>query len=451
MADITLKKGYDIRIEGAPSDECAGPVTPGRAALVPTDFAGIKPALLVREGDRVKAGTPLFTDKATETLCFVSPLSGRVERIARGDRRVITAIVIAGDGKNSSEKLPAKLRGASSKGREDIIPLLLETGLFPSFRQRPFAVQANPADVPRDIFISAFDTAPLAPRTSIILEGSLDLFAKGLSVLTRLTSGRVHLSARRDDAGTIRAASGIPGVEVHRVRGPHPAGCVGVQIHHIAPVRSARDIVWYCTLETVVRIGRLFAEGVLSFGTTVAVGGPAAPVRKHVRTIMGAGISSLTGRAADPGARYISGNVLTGRNAGHDGFLGFFDNQLSIVAEAASEELFGWLSPGLRKESASGTFLSRLFPGARFAPDTGRNGSVRPFVATGIYEDVLPMNIHPVHLIKSILAGDIGEMEGLGIYEITEDEIALCEYICPSKHAMQEIVRRGIDMIIQEG
>ncbi len=452
MSDITLKKGFDIRIDGAPSDECVTAPVPASAALLPEDFRGVRPVLLVKEGDRVRAGTPLFTDKATEQLRFVSPVSGKVERVVRGERRVITAIVIASDGKNFTEKAPVKPRAAIQKKREEIIPLLLESGLFPCFRQMPFAVQANPADEPRDIFVTAFSSAPLAPRPAVVLSGNAEYFARGLAVLSRLTSGRVHVSARGDDVDTARAASGVPGVEVHRVSGPHPAGCAGIIIHHIAPVRHARDIVWYCTMESAIRIGKLFADAKLSFETTVAVGGPASPVRRHVHTVMGARVASLLGgAAADPGARYISGSVLTGRNAGFDGFLGFFDTQVSIVKEASRAELFGWLAPGLRKGSASRTFLSRFLRGAAFAPDTNRNGSLRPFVATGIYEEVLPMDLHPVHLVKSILAGDIQEMEGLGICEVSEEELALCEYVCPSKNPFQEILRRGIDMIMKEG
>lgn len=452
MSDIILKKGFDIRIAGAPSDECVNAPAPASAALVPEDFRGVSPALLVKEGDRVRAGTPLFTDKATGALRFVSPVSGKVERVERGDRRALTAIVIASDGKNSTEKAPVKPHGTAHARRENIIPLLLESGLFPCFRQMPFAIQANPADMPRDIFVTAFNSAPLAPRAAVVLSGNTEYFVRGLAVLSRLTSGRVQVSACGDDGDTARAASGVPGVEVHRVTGPHPAGCAGILIHHIAPVRHARDIVWYCGLESVIRIGKLFAAGKLSFETTVAVGGPASPVRRHVRTVMGARVSSLLGgAAADPDARYISGSVLTGRNAGFDGFLGFFDNQVSIVKEALRAELFGWLAPGLRKGSASRTFLSRLLRRANFAPDTNRNGSLRPFVATGIYEEVLPMDLHPVHLVKSILAGDIQEMEGLGILEVSEEELALCEYVCPSKNPFQEIVRRGIDMMIKEG
>ncbi|MFZ5571284.1 MAG: Na(+)-translocating NADH-quinone reductase subunit A [Thermodesulfobacteriota bacterium] len=449
MADITLKKGFTIRLDGAPSAECEARGIPPRAALMPTDFRGITPALLVKEGDHVRAGTPLFTDKTAGTPFFVSPLSGRIERISRGERRRVTGIVIAGDGKGAVEESPPKIARASS--REDIIDILVKTGLFASLRQRPFAVQARPVDMPRDIFISSFDTSPLAPDTGTILAGNGEYLAKGLDILRRLTSGRIHFSVRRDDDATARIASGIPEVAVHRVKGPHPAGTVGVQVHHIAPVRGPGDVVWYCTLESAVRIGRLFATGMLSFDTVIAIGGPASQVRKHIRTVQGAEIGWLLGGAEVPETRYISGNVLTGRNAGFQGFIGFFDNQVSVIRETARPALFGWIRPGIRMESASNTFFSRLFPGRRFDLDTNVNGGCRPFVATGNYEKVLPMDIHPVHLVKSILAGDIEEMEGLGIYEMAEEEMAICEYICPSKSDMQRILRDGIDMIMREG
>ncbi len=449
MADFTLKKGFTIRLDGAPSSECKDRGMPSRAALVPADFPGITPSLLVREGDRVKAGTPVFTDKTSGAPVFTAPLSGRIERINRGDRRRIAEIIIAGDGKGTAEKPPPGLARAAS--REVIVEVLVKTGLFAFLRQRPFAVQARPADLPRDIFVSAFDASPLAPDTGTVLSGNEEYLTQGLSILSRLTSGKVHLSVQHGDGKTARLASGIPGVRAHSFKGPHPSGTVGVQIHHIAPVRGPRDIVWYCTLEGTVRIGRLFATGRLSYDTVIAVGGPASPIRTHLRTVQGAEIGHLLGGEEDPGARYIAGNVLTGRNAGFRGFTGFFDNQVSVIRETARPELFGWIRPGLRKESASNSFLSRLFPGGLFDLDTNMNGGLRPFVATGNYEKVLPMDIYPVHLIKSILAGDIEEMEGLGIYEIAEEEIAICEYVCPSKIDMQKVLRDGINMIMREG
>ena len=452
MTMFNLKKGFTIRLDGNAPGELITLPEPDSAALKPGDFPGITPALLVKEGDRVKRGTPLFTDKQGKGILFVSPSNGRVSEISRGERRAITEIVISRDGKTSPVKNPSLRRLNPEASREDHIKVLLASGLFPSFRQRPYAVVADPSSTPRDIFISAFDTSPLAPSISAILEGNGDDLATGLKVLSRLTEGRVHVSISKDDIRTERLLYGATEVEVHRFGGPHPAGCVGVQIHHIAPVRHARDIVWYCSPESAVRIGRFFNTGKLSFETTVAIAGPAAPVRGHFRTLMGARISSLLqGRAEQPGTRYISGNVLTGRTAGYNGFVGFYDNCVSIISEASREEFLGWLRPGINKESASRSFLSRFLPGIRPRIDTNRNGSVRPYVATGIYEKVLPMDIHPVHLIKSILAADIEEMEGLGIYEVAEEDLALCEYICPSKTNMQEILRRGIDLMIKEG
>ncbi len=452
MTMFNLKKGFTIRIDGSASREITGLTQPDYAALKPGDFPGITPSLLVREGDRVKPGTPLFTDKAGRGILFVSPISGSIRGIIRGERRAIREIVITRDGKSSPSKIPGSLRPDAGAPRDDMIKALLTSGLFPSFRQRPYAVVADPSTAPRDIFISAFDTSPLAPSTAAILEGNGEYLSTGLKVLSRLTSGKVHVSIEKSDTVLEKLFTSVPEIILHHFSGPHPAGCVGVQIHHIAPVRNARDIVWYCSLESAVRIGRLFNTGIPSYETTVAIAGPAAPVRGHFRTLMGARISSLLkGYDEDPKARYISGNVLTGKASGYGGFLGYYDNLVSIISETAGEEFLGWLKPGFRKESASRTFLSRFLPLLPLIIDTNRNGSVRPFVATGIYEKVLPMNIHPVHLIKSILAADIEEMEGLGIYEVAEEELALCEYICPSKTNMQAILRQGIDLMMREG
>ena len=227
---------------------------------------------------------------------------------------------------------------------------------------------------------------------------------------------------------------------------------MGVQIHHIAPVRGRNDHVWTCALQGVIRIGKLFSTGKLDNTVTVAVTGPSAPTRKYYTAMAGSQISSLVGQVDDPGTtRFISGNVLTGRNAGYDGFLGIYHSQVTVIPEPMDYELLGWVKPGFFQESASRTFLSRLLPGMRFVLDANRKGSVRAFIATGIYEKVLPVNIYPVFLMKSIIVQDIDEMEGLGIYELSEEDVALCEFICPSKISWQKILRDGIELIQKEG
>jgi Na+-transporting NADH:ubiquinone oxidoreductase subunit A len=450
--DFKLKRGYNIRVMGEAGPEIEEAAYPGRVALKPNDFIGLKARLAVDVGDRVRIGTPLFHDRNDENIVFTSPDSGRVVEIRRGEKRVIQAVVVETDGKRSRDKLDLSRRKLSSASRDSIIEILLKTGLFPCIRQRPFAKIANPSDEPRDIFISAMDTGPLSADPNLIVRGNEEFFQRGLDVISHLTSGRVHLSVDGSRGDNSPAFVNAKGVELHRFIGPHPAGTIGVQIHHIAPVRGARDIVWYCSVQSVILIGRLFTAGDLSPEITLAVAGSSATKRSYFRSVIGASADSIIGRhVAEGPVRYISGDLLTGSNIGSDGFLGFYDNLITLIPEAENSEFLGWIMPGLRRESRSWSYLSRLFPAWRFMIDTNRNGSVRPFVATGLYEKVLPMDILPLHLLKSILAEDVEEMEGLGIYEVAEEEFALCEYICPSKISIQEIIRRGLDLMEREG
>jgi len=451
MADIiSIKRGYDIRIEGAAEPRIESAVESEKVALTPVDCMGISSRNAVEAGDRVQVGTRLFFDKNDERIAGVSPVSGRVTDIIRGERRVIEAIVVSREGSQKSE-LNFSSRDLSSSDRDTIIDVLLASGLFLQLVQRPFATVASPDDVPRDIFISAFDTSPLAPETGMLLAGNEEYIRRGIRVLSALTSGSVHVGVdgRREIPEFFQT---IDDIKIHRFKGPHPAGNVGVHIHHIAPVRGRNDKVWTCSLQGVIRIGKLFATGKPDNTVTVAVTGSSAPSRKYYTAMAGSQISSLVAGAGDTAdTRFISGNVLTGRNAGYEGFLGMYDSQVTVIPEPRDYELLAWVKPGLFQESVSRTFLSRLMPWMRFPLNANRNGSVRAFIATGIYEKVLPMNIYPVFLMKSIIVQDIDEMEGLGIYELSEEDVALCEFICPSKISWQKILRDGIELIQKEG
>lgn len=455
MDEIKLKRGYNLRLEGGPLREFENAPFPDRAACKPTDFTGLKPRLLVSEGDRVKVGTPVFLDKNNESILFTSPVSGRIAGIVRGERRVIREIIIETDGKQSRENIKIPRKPAVSLSREDIITVLLKSGLFPLIRQRPFGKIADPNTAPRDIFISAMNTAPLAPDWNLIVSGSEGCFQKGLDVLSRLTAGKVHLAVDGSHGNLSPGFTGAQGVELHYFSGPHPAGNVGVHIHHIAPIRGRSDVVWTASVQAVMSIGRLFLDGSLSPETVVAVTGSAALNRKYFRTVPGARLSSFIDDYYDETVRFISGDVLTGNKVEHQGFMSFYDNMVTIIHEPVRYELLGWTAPGSRKMSLSRTFLSYyisiLLPRVKFEQKASLNGSRRAFIVTGIYEKVLPMDILPIFLIKSILAGDIEEMEGLGIYELVEEDLALCEYIDPSKNDFQEILRRGLNLIEREG
>ncbi|HSV98089.1 MAG TPA: Na(+)-translocating NADH-quinone reductase subunit A [Spirochaetota bacterium] len=451
MANYRLKKGYDIRIAGEAEKFIERAPLPESVGLYPADFYGMTPKPLVEGGERVKVGTPLWRDKRRESLVVTSPVSGTVAEVRRGERRVLGAVVIRTDGKQhvATTAAPPPKR-VSSSARGDIIGALCAAGLFPLVRQRPFGTIADPQATPRDIFVTAMDTAPLAPDQGLIIKNHQREFQRGIDVLAVLTPGKVHLCADGGPGGD-SLFDGVKNVEHHRFAGPHPAGNVGVHIHHVSPIRGAGDIVWHCTVQGVILIGRFFIAGAPSFEVTAAVAGPAAARRRYVEVLAGAEISSFAGASdAFPSARFISGNVLTGRNAGADGFLGFGDNLVTIIPETKKSVFLGWLSPGFSLESFSGSFVSRLMPRRRFAIDTNRNGSVRAFVATGIYERLLPMDILPLFLLKSILAGDIEEMEKLGILDVTPEDFALCEYACPSKTDIQRILRDGIDLVLKE-
>jgi len=455
MTKKTLKKGYHLKLEGEPFKAFEDAPFPDRVAGKPGDFPGVKPKLAVEAGDKVKVGTVLYYDKDNEDIRFTSPASGVVVEIVRGERRAIEAVVVETDGRQTKERINLPKKSISSLTGEEVIPLLLKSGLFPSIIQRPFGKIADPSVTPRDIFISAMNTAPLSPDWNLVVHGNEEAFQAGLDVLARLTSGSVHLTVDKKHRNLSKAFTGARNVELHRFSGPHPAGNVGVHIHHIAPIRGKDDIVWTCSVQTVICIGRFFLKGELSPGTVVAVAGSSAANRKYFRTIRGAEISSFVDNFFDEPVRFISGDVLTGRKIEYDGFMSFYDNMLSIIPEPEHYEFLGWTTMGAQKLSLSRTFLSYyislLLPRLKFVQKASMNGGKRAFIVSGIYENVLPMDIFPVFLLKSILAEDIEEMEGLGIYEVIEEDLALCEYVDPSKNDIQEILRSGLDLIEREG
>lgn len=450
MAYYRLKKGYDIRIAGEAEKLLEHAPFPEAVGLYAADFYGMTPKPLVEGGERVKVGTPLWRDRRRESLVVTSPASGTVAEVRRGERRALEAVIIRTDGKQHSANPPAPPKRIGSPARDSIIAALCAAGLFPLIRQRPFGTVADPLARPRDIFVTAMDTSPLAPDQGLIVRDHEREFQRGIDVLAALTTGKVHLCVDGNPKESSFLAD-ITNAEIHRFEGPHPAGNVGVHIHHVAPVNGVNDIVWHCAAQGVILIGRYFITGAPSFEVTVAVAGSAAARRRHVRTIAGAALSSFAEPSGDAGpVRCVSGNVLTGRNAGADGFLGFSDTLVTLIPEARKSVFLGWLAPGFSLESVSASFVSRIMPRRRFSIDSNRNGSVRAFVATGIYDRLLPMDILPSFLLKSILAGDIEEMEKLGILEVAPEDFALCEYACPSKTDIQRIIRDGIDLMLKE-
>lgn len=447
-----LTKGHDILLQGAANgtvDTNPGVTT---YAIKPQEFIGISPIpkMVVAVGDTVKAGDPLFFDKKRPEIMHVAPVSGEIIEINRGDRRSIVEVVILGDKEIQYKSLePVDLSTAS---REDLVAFLQESGVWSSFIQRPYDIIADPSDDPKAIFISTFDTAPLAPDLNKVVEGKQAAFQKGLDVLKHLTSGTVHLGlSANGDIPPSSVFTDARGVEKHWFKGKHPAGNVGVQIHHIDPI-NAQDKVWIMNVQAVITLGKLFTEKRYDATRVIAVTGAEINQPKYVVTHIGAKISDLiNNNLTNDHVRFVSGDVLSGTQVSKDSYLSFYDDQLTVLEEGDEYELFGWLLPIAPRPTVSNTFPNFLYPDLKFRANTNTHGEERAFVVTGQYEEVLPMDIYLQHLMKSILINDFEKMEGLGIYELSEEDVALAEFVCTSKQPLQRILRQGLDTMREQG
>ncbi len=445
---IKIKKGLNINLLGAAGKTISDLPLPETFSVNPPDFPGVVPKLLIKEGDEVLAGTALFYDKANESIKFCSPVSGEIIEILRGEKRRILGIKILAD--KEIRYLNLDKSSPADPGRESLIEILLNSGVWPFIRQRPYGTIADPNQRPKSVFISAFDSNPLAPDLSFIMEGSATDFQAGLDVLKKLTDGKVHLNIKAGEE-TSSLFANAKNVEINRISGPHPAGNVGVQIHHIDPVCKG-EVVWCVNPQDVRMIGRLFNEGKFDASRVIAVTGSQVENPKYYKTIAGAAIKNILADAGlkEGANRIINGNILSGKQISSDGYLNFYDSQITVIPEGDEPEFIGWLKPGFNKFSVSRAFFSWLTPNKKHDLDTNLHGEERPFVISGQYEKVFPMDIFPVHLLKSILVEDIELMEKLGIYEVVEEDFALCEFVCTSKIESQHIIRRGLDIIQKE-
>jgi Na+-transporting NADH:ubiquinone oxidoreductase subunit A len=442
---ITLSKGLNIRLKGD-AEKTLREFTALHFAVKPTDFIGVFPRMLVKEGDAVKAGTPLFIDKHRENICFSSPVSGMVSEIKRGDKRVLLEVRIEPDGKNDQEKFGAADPALLTK--TEITEKLLKSGLWSLIRQRPYGIIANPDQTPKAIHISAFDTAPLAPDYDFIINGKGDLFQTGIDALAKLTDGKLHLNISNNTSAN--EFLNCRNVEITTFKGPHPAGNVGIQIHHIDPINKG-DIVWFAGVQDVITIGSLFKHGVYNSEIILALAGSEVTKTGYYKTRRGACIGKLIeGNIKEGDVRYISGNVLTGTRIMPDSFTGYYDSAVTVIPEGNYHEFLGWALPGLDKLSFSRSFPSWMMPGKKYIVDTNLHGGERAFVMTGQYEKVLPMDIYPLQLLKAIIVEDIDLMENLGIYEVEPEDFALCEFIDTSKTEIQTIVRKGLETMRKE-
>lgn len=443
---ITLKKGYDIPLEGEPANTIDDTVNVTRFAVNPPDYFGLMPIpkLAVEVGAAVKAGDPIFFDKKMNRVKFAAPVSGEVIAINRGLKRSIAEVVILADKEQVSRSydLPA-----ADAGREELVSFLLDSGAWSVFRQRPYNVVADPDVVPRDIFVSTFNTAPLAADHKLAIAGREAEFQAGIDVLNRLTDGLVYMGLDgREPAPT--AFSAVENAEKRYFRGAHPAGNVGVQIHHTHPAGPGDNIVWTVDVNGVLLLGELFKNGRYSTERVVALSGASLNNPRHVRTHAGANLGELLqSENLSDNVRILSGDVLTGTHKGAEGFLEFYQSQVTVLEEGNEAEIFGWLLPLKARASISPTIPTL----GKFEATTNTHGEKRAFVVNNDYEVVMPMDIYTQQLMKSIMVNDFESMEGLGIYELVEEDVALAEFACVSKQPLQQILRGGLNTMREQG
>ena len=447
MDNIKINRGLNIKLKGVAEKNISVSKPSAQFAVKPPDFSGLTPKLSVKAGYEVKAGTVLFYDKNRPEVKFTSPVSGKVIAIERGARRKILEIVVESDNKQEYEAF--KKGDPNNMSKKDIVENLLNSGVWPFIKQRPYGTIANPESTPKSIFISAFDSAPLGVDYNYILKDEGKMLQNGINVLKQLTSGTVHLGIDGSEA-IIDTFKSLNNVEITSYTGKHPAGLVGTQIAKKDPINKG-DVIWQINPQDVLIIGRLFAEGKFDATRIVALTGSEVSKPQYFKSMMGAKIPSIVDNlVSNDNVRYISGNVLTGSKVEKEGYLGFYDSLISVIPEGNHYQFFGWITPNFHKFSMSKTYFSWLMPNKEYALDTNFNGGNRAFVVTGQYEKVVPLDIYPVELLKACITEDIDKMEQLGIYEVLEEDFALCDYVCTSKQETQDILRKGLDLMIKE-
>jgi Na+-transporting NADH:ubiquinone oxidoreductase subunit A len=438
---IEIKTGLDLPIKGSPKQEIGEGNAIKRVAVIGSDYPGMKPTMLVQEGDQVKLGQPLFADKKNDGVQFTAPGSGKVIEINRGERRVFQSVVIELDGKDTAVKFKSHTDLAALT-RDVVVEELVESGLWTAIRRRPYEKIPAINAVPHSIFVNAMDTNPLAGDQALAIARQPEAFVEGISVISKLTEGTVFVC--RDPQAAFDAGS----AQVETFSGKHPAGLVGTHIHHLDPVGEGKE-VWHVSAQDVIAIGRLFKEGVLSTERVVSLAGPSVKSPRLVVTRVGASLDELTaGELVDGSHRVVSGSILGGRTAsGVFGYLGRYHQQVSVLEEGTHRVPFGWLSPGTNKHSVMGIYLSKLMPGKLLDYTTNTNGSPRAMVPVGAYEKVMPLDILPTQLLRSLIVGDTDMAVKLGALELAEEDLALCTYVCPGKYEYGPILRDNLTTI----
>lgn len=446
---IKITKGLNLPIAGMPSQQISSKTAVKRVALLGEEYIGMRPSMAVREGDRVQKGQLLFEDKKNPGVRFTAPASGIVSAIHRGERRVLQSVVIDVDGEEAVHFPRYELADLAGLTRETVQQLLLESGLWTAFRTRPFSKIPAPGSVPAAIFVTAIDTNPLAADPQPIILAQREAFDAGLTLLTRLTDGKVHVCQA---GGGKLGGHPVGQVTFNQFAGPHPAGLAGTHIHFLEPV-SLKKQVWHLNYQDVIAIGKLFLEGELYSERIVALGGPQVKEPRLLKTCLGASLDELLeDELLDDENRIISGSVLSGTHAyGPHAFLGRFHLQISVVKEGREKELFGWVMPGKDKFSITRTTVGHFLKRKLFNFSTDTNGGERAMVPIGNYERVMPLDILPTMLLRDLLAGDTDSAQALGCLELDEEDLALCTYVCPGKYEYGPALRSVLTQIEQEG
>ncbi|MCE9616660.1 MAG: Na(+)-translocating NADH-quinone reductase subunit A [Lentisphaerae bacterium] len=452
MADFTISKGFDIRLVGRPADALTDLLDSPTATVYPLDYTGIKQRLLVNEGDVVKRGAALVEDKRNPLFKIRAPAGGTISSVVRGDRRLVEQIVIRIDRQEGVETFKSFAPDQVAKaGRRAILDQLVTTGYLALIRQRPFSRMANAAKRPKAIFVNGMATAPFQADPGVAVRHDPAAFQAGLDLLTQLTEGAVHLCVGPKAGPELTAAQNV---QVHTFRGPHPAGNSSVHISRIAPMQKG-DILWTVKAADLTLIGRLFLDGTLPQASIVSLGGNGVQegARRHYRMRIGGSYSALLRNALLPGeSRVIAGDVLSGQRVASEGSLRFGQSALTVIPEGRERRFLGWLALGVDRLSFTPAYLSSwISRGQSWALNTNRNGGERAMVLTGHYDKVVPLNIMTDFLVRAVLAGDTEEAIKLGLLEVDPEDFALCDFVCPCKMEIQDIIRRGLEQVEAEG
>lgn len=445
--DIKIKKGLNIRLKGEAEKTLSNAPRSRTFAIRPADFHLITPRMVIKEGAKLEVGDTIFHSKDNESIKFASPVSGTLTKIERGARRVITELLIEADGKDTYRDFG--ILNPESASAEAIKSRLLESGCWPFITQRPYAIIADTEQEPRDIFVSAFSSAPLANDCDFSLHGKERELQAAFTALSKLTKGKIHVGIQNHGSSPFK---GLSNIVLYNISGPHPAGNVGTQINKIKPV-NRNEIVWTIAPQDLVIIGELFLTGKYNPERIVALAGSEVKTPKYYRTRIGAEVSTFIYDSGlkEENVRVISGDVLSGKKISPKGHLSFYANTVTVIPEGNDYEFFGWNKPVFNKMSTSRALtFSWLFPKKVYDLDANLNGEHRAFVMTGIYEEVFPLDMYPLQMLKACMVKDLDQMEVMGMFEVAPEDFALTEFVCVSKQPHQQIIRNGLDLMYKE-